>query len=49
MLTILEVALTLHILMAHQHHIIMTLGFSEIEPVYYEDFMDEKGMSGTGY
>ena len=30
-------------------HIIMTLGFSEIEPVYYEDFMDEKGMSGTGY
>lgn len=30
-------------------HIIMSLGFSEIEPVYYEDFMDEKGMSGTGY
>jgi len=27
----------------------MSLGFSEIEPVYYEDFMDEKGMSGTGY
>ena len=30
-------------------HIIMSLSFSEIEPVYYEDFMDEKGMSGTGY
>ena len=30
-------------------HIIMSLGFSEIEPVYYEDFMDERGMSGTGY
>lgn len=30
-------------------HIIMSLGFSEIEPIYYEDFMDEKGMSGTGY
>ena len=30
-------------------HIIMSLGFSEIEPVYHEDFMDEKGMSGTGY
>ena len=30
-------------------HIIMSLTFSEIEPVYYEDFMDEKGMSGTGY
>jgi len=30
-------------------HIIMSLSFSEIEPVYYEDFMDEKGMLGTGY
>jgi hypothetical protein len=27
-------------------HIIMSLAFSEIEPVYYEDFVDE---TGTGY